>query len=313
MKSITIFCALIFLMVFNFTHAQNSPSDSMKYEEILKRIDALNTKFDDAINSKDCDKQKSKIEKELAKKSDTIRTLRKENSTLIANNKSLQKTDSINKNDLLKLKEDQIQVKSAISNLEKNKEELESYKSSAEKYKDSKEKQLETIRINLKSNIENSLKIDLAYASAVQLLLTNDSNSKDLINLLSEYLINQKAINEIDSIMRIQNFSNFKEVRTKISTISIKPSFKGQLSSYRRVSNNFETLVELVEKFRKLQTDYKNDDDAKFAYRFQSKVRVDRNDSMVKELFLNYPCLNYYSDLLMDKDNRKTYTLPSTN
>jgi hypothetical protein len=300
-------------MVFNFTHAQNSPSDSMKYEEILKRIDALNTKFDDAINSKDCDKQKSKIEKELAKKSDTIRTLRKENSTLIANNKSLQKTDSINKNDLLKLKEDQIQVKSAISNLEKNKEELESYKSSAEKYKDSKEKQLETIRINLKSNIENSLKIDLAYASAVQLLLTNDSNSKDLINLLSEYLINQKAINEIDSIMRIQNFSNFKEVRTKISTISIKPSFKGQLSSYRRVSNNFETLVELVEKFRKLQTDYKNDDDAKFAYRFQSKVRVDRNDSMVKELFLNYPCLNYYSDLLMDKDNRKTYTLPSTN
>jgi hypothetical protein len=309
MKSITIFCTLLFLMVFNFTHAQNSPSDSIKLIEILKKVDSLNLKFNEVLNSKDCKTLKANHEKNLNKKLEEIGELTQKNNKLQQEIVDLKKLDSLKKSEISILKNKDSEQLKMISTLNTKVTELEKLNL----YKNEKENQLLTIRNNLKSNIENSLKIDLTYASAVQLLLTNDSNSKDLLNLLSEYLTNQKAINEIDSIMRIQNFSNFKEVRTKISTISIKPSFKGQLSSFRRVSNNFETLVELVEKFRKLQTDYKNDDDAKFAYRFQSKVRVDRNDSMVKELFLNYPCLNYYSDLLMDKDNRKTYTLPSTN
>jgi hypothetical protein len=266
-------------------------------------------KFNEVLNSKDCKTLKANHEKNLNKKLEEIGELTQKNNKLQQEIVDLKKLDSLKKSEISILKNKDSEQLKMISTLNTKVTELEKLNL----YKNEKENQLLTIRNNLKSNIENSLKIDLTYASAVQLLLTNDSNSKDLLNLLSEYLTNQKAINEIDSIMRIQNFSNFKEVRTKISTISIKPSFKGQLSSFRRVSNNFETLVELVEKFRKLQTDYKNDDDAKFAYRFQSKVRVDRNDSMVKELFLNYPCLNYYSDLLMDKDNRKTYTLPSTN
>jgi hypothetical protein len=313
MKSITIFFALIFLIVFNFTYAQNSPSDSIKLIEILIKVDSLNLKFNEVLNSKDCKAIKANHEKNLKNKLEEIGELTRKNNTLQQEIGNLKKSDTLKKSEITNLKIKESEQITIISTLNTKVKDLEKLKNTSDSYKISIEKQLETIRNNLKSNIENSLKIDLAYASAVQLLLSNDSNSKDILNQLSDYLTNQKTINEIDSVMRIQNFSNFKEVRTKISTISIKPSFKGQLSSYRRVSNNFETLVELIEKFRKLQTEYKNDDDAKFAYRFQSKVRVDRNDLMVKELFLNYPCLNYYSDLLMDKENRKTYTLPSTN
>ena len=209
------------------------------------------------------------------------------------------------------LKTDLSNQTSTVTNLRQEIKTLENYKSD-------KNSQLETVRKNLKNSLETSKKIDATYNNSVKILLADDLNSKEIITQLAEFMENQKMINEIDSLMRIQNFSSsgvpgFKEVRTKINLISINPVFKGQVSRFKNVTNNFETLISLIEKYRKLQSDFKNEDDAKFAYRFQAKVRIDRNDQDIKELFLNYPCLNFYTDKLMEMDNRKTFTLPSTN
>lgn len=312
MKFLTFLLFVLCLINHRIIHSQNNLIDSTKVDEILKKIDALNTKFDDAINSKDCDKQKSKIEKEIGKKSDTIRTLRKENSTLIANYKSLQKTDSIRKNELLKLKEDQIQDKSSISSLEKNKIELEIYKSSAEKYKESKEKQIETIRKHLKSSIETSKKIDLSYTNAIKILLADDLNSKELITQLTEFMDNQKKLTEIDSLMRIKTFVDFKNTKNKIELIKPNPIFKGQIQFHSDLKLNLDYLVMLIEKYRKWHEELNIEkEDLKFTFKFQDKLISDRNITSVNELFSNYPCLNYQIDRVLEK--RKDYKLPSTN
>jgi chromosome segregation ATPase len=311
MKSITIFCTLLFLMVFNFTHAQNSPSDSIKYNEILKKIDALDTKFEKEIKAND----KCKLKLKLEQKKEEVKKFENE---LNQSNAKLKETTSIcSKNDSLKnitinqLKTDLAKQSSTVTNLQQEIKTLENYKSNINS-------QIETIRKNLKNSLETSKKIDATYNNSVKILLADDLNSKEIITQLAEFMDNQKKINEIDSLMQIQNFSSagvpgFKEVKTKINLITINPNFKGQVSRFQNVKNNFETLISLIEKYRKLQSDFKNEDDAKFAYRFQAKVRIDRNDPDIKELFLNYPCLNFYTDKLMDMDNRKTYTLPSTN
>ena len=311
MKSINSFCILIILTSVNLANAQNVPSDSIKYNEILKKIDALDTKFEKEIKAND----RCKLKSELEQKKEELEKIKKELNE--SNAKFKETTSKCSTNDSLKnitinqLKTDLSNQTSTVTNLQKEIKTLENYKSD-------KNSQLETVRKNLKNSLETSKKIDGTYNNSVKILLADDLNSKEIITQLTEFMENQKKINEIDSLMQIQNFSSsgvpgFKEVRTKINLITINPIFKGQVSRFKNVTNNFETLISLIEKYRKLQSDFKNEDDAKFAYRFQAKVRIDRNDPDIKELFLNYPCLNFYTDKLMDLDNRKTVTLPSTN
>ena len=311
MKSITFLNILMLLLSIHIVNAQNNPSDSIKYNEILKKIDALDTKFEKQIKAND----RCNLKSELEQKKEELEKIKKE---LNESNAKFKETTSIcSKNDSLKnitinqLKTDLSNQTSTVTNLRQEIKTLENYKSD-------KNSQLETVRKNLKNSLETSKKIDGTYNNSVKILLADDLNSKEIITQLAEFMENQKMINEIDSLMRIQNFSSsgvpgFKEVRTKINLISINPIFKGQVSRFKNVTNNFETLISLIEKYRKLQSDFKNEDDAKFAYRFQAKVRIDRNDPDIKELFLNYPCLNFYTDKLMEMDNRKTVTLPSTN
>jgi chromosome segregation ATPase len=310
MKSIITLSILIILTLVTSANAQNVPCDSLKYNEILQKIQALDEKVEKVIKANDRCKLKQELDLKIKNK-ELQGDLNQCSESLKATTTSYARKDSANNITINRLQKDSATLNATATKLQQQITRLDDYKSN-------KTNQIQTIRKGLKNSLETSKTIDATYCNSVKILLADDSSSTDIITQLAEFMDNQKKINEIDSLMQIQNFSSpgvpgFKEVRTKINLISINPIFKGQVLSYNQVKNNFATLISLIEKYRKLQSEFKNEDDGKFAYRFQAKVRVDRNDPDIKELFLTYPCLNFYTDKLMDMDNRKTFNLPSTN
>ena len=311
MKSIITLSILIILTLVTSANAQNVPCDSLKYNEILKNIQALDEKIEKEIKANDRCKLKQELDLKINENKKLQGDLNQCSDSLKATTTKYARKDSANNITINRLQKDSATLKATATKLQQQITRLEIYKSN-------KTSQIQTIRKGLKNSLETSKTIDVTYCNSVKILLADDSSSTEIITQLAEFMDNQKKINEIDSLMQIQNFSSpgvpgFKEVRTKINLISINPIFKGQVLSYNQVKNNFATLISLIEKYRKLQFEFKNEDDGKFAYKFQEKVRVDRNDTDIKELFLTYPCLNFYTDKLMDKDNRKTFNLPSTN
>lgn len=75
---------------------------------------------------------------------------------------------------------------------------------------------------------------------------------------------------------------------------------------------NLDNMITLIEKYKKWHEELNVEkDDLKFTFKFQDKVIKDRNIPSINDLFINYPCLNYCIDRILE--NRKTYTLPSTN
>jgi hypothetical protein len=312
MKTLTIFLFVFFLSLFNPGRAQKILSDSIKLVEIEKKLDSLIMKFNEVLNSKDCDKLKAKYEKEIKKQTESIRDLTIEKEKLIIINNSLQKKDTLNVSKIKELTNQQLQNGTTISTLNQTVDKLQNNNKSLETYKSSKDKQLESIKKNLKSNLENSKKIDGTYANTIQILLEDDANSKTILNQLSQYLMNQKTINEIDSVMQLKTFADFKNTKEKIESLKIDPTFKGQNTLYSNLKLNLENLTQLIVKYKKWHEELNVEkDDLKFTFKFQDKMINDRSIASINDLFNNYPCLNYYVDRILE--NRKSYTLPSTN
>ena len=312
MKSIIVLLFVFFIININKGISQVNSSDSSKLNDLLIKMDGLNAKFDEVLNAKDNEKQKLKHEKQLEEKTKEISKLAKKLDEITLKSKTEHTSDSLNKIEISSLKSLRQANEISISNLQIKNKELEDSKISAEKYKESKEKQLEEIKRKLIATIENSKKIDANYVSTIKMLLVNETDSKDLLNQLTEFIDNQKKMIEIDSIMRIKTFADFKIIKEKIELIKINPSFKGQVLYQSNIKMNLDNMITLIEKYKKWHEELNVEkDDLKFTFKFQDKVIKDRNIPSINDLFINYPCLNYCIDRILE--NRKTYTLPSTN
>ncbi len=312
MKSIIVLLFVFFIININKGISQVNSSDSSKLNDLLIKMDGLNAKFDKVLNAKDNEKQKLKYEKQLEEKTKEISKLAKKIDEITLKSKTEHTSDSLNKIEISSLKSLRQANEISISNLQIKNKELEDSKISAEKYKESKEKQLEEIKRKLKATIENSKKIDANYVSTIKMLLVNETDSKDLLNQLTEFMDNQKKMIEIDSIMRLKTFADFKIIKEKIELIKINPSFKVQVLYQSNIKMNLDNMITLIEKYKKWHEELNVEkDDLKFTFKFQDKVIKDRNIPSINDLFINYPCLNYCIDRILE--NRKTYTLPSTN
>jgi hypothetical protein len=275
-------------------------------------MDGLNAKFDKVLNAKDNEKQKLKYEKQLEEKTKEISKLAKKIDEITLKSKTEHTSDSLNKIEISSLKSLRQANEISISNLQIKNKELEDSKISAENYKESKEKQLEEIKRKLKATIENSKKIDANYVITIKMLLFNETDSKDLLNQLTEFMDNQKKMIEIDSIMRLKTFADFKITREKIDLLKINQNFKGQVLYHSNIKMNLDNMITLIDKYKKWHEELNIEkDDLKFTFKFQDKVIKDRNIPSINDLFINYPCINYCIDRILE--NRKTYTLPSTN
>jgi hypothetical protein len=312
MKSIIVLLFVFFIININKGISQVNSSDSSKLNDLLIKMDGLNAKFDKVLNAKDNEKQKLKYEKQLEEKTKEISKLAKKIDEITLKSKTEHTSDSLNKIEISSLKSLRQANEISISNLQIKNKELEDSKISAENYKESKEKQLEEIKRKLKATIENSKKIDANYVITIKMLLFNETDSKDLLNQLTEFMDNQKKMIEIDSIMRLKTFADFKITREKIDLLKINQNFKGQVLYHSNIKMNLDNMITLIDKYKKWHEELNIEkDDLKFTFKFQDKVIKDRNIPSINDLFINYPCINYCIDRILE--NRKTYTLPSTN
>jgi len=302
----------LFLMVVSMKYFAQTKCDSV----ITNELKSINAKLQDALESKDCEKVEKKLTKIIDTKSEEIQAkeaLIKQKDTAIQNRQKKFDEISVKYTTLVTSEKSFNETKKA---LEKNIEDLkfeiaklEADKSKLVEIQNDRSKDIETLKNQVKLLLSNSNNLDPIYLNLVIKTLKNDVNSEKLIKEVEAFMKSQIVLNEIDSLIKIETFTSFKEAKDKIDKTIISTEYKELEKRKNKIKYKLVDMGNIIEQYRQSNSEFSSLGDDKYMIKMYTKLMTLKN--VYKDIFNTTPCVSYQFDKLME--NRKTYTLPSTN
>ena len=186
---------------------------------------------------------------------------------------------------------------------------LESEKRTWEGIQITRNAEIDAISKELKALLSTKQLIDPIYLRLASKTLKEDKKSEGVLLQAETFLKNQVALNEIDSLIKIETFTGFKEAKDKLEKINIDPDFIGQVKRKSVLLLNLGEMVTIIELYRQSNIENTTLTDDKYLIKIYSKLK--KLKEIYPEYYKLYPCLYYQFERLIE--NRKTYVLPSTN
>ena len=310
--------SIVILFISSSNFAQKN-CDSL----ITKELQLINDKLQLALDSKDCDKVEEKSKRcmeELTKQLKVKEELSKQKDTAILNRDkkivnlkrmydSLQLTEK-NLNATIKKQGDEVnKLNTEKTILLTEKTRLESEKRTWEGIQITRNAEIDAISKELKALLSTKQLIDPIYLRLASKTLKEDKKSEGVLLQAETFLKNQVALNEIDSLIKIETFTGFKEAKDKLEKINIDPDFIGQVKRKSVLLLNLGEMVTIIELYRQSNIENTTLTDDKYLIKIYSKLK--KLKEIYPEYYKLYPCLYYQFERLIE--NRKTYVLPSTN
>jgi hypothetical protein len=310
--------SIVILFISSSNFAQKN-CDSL----ITAELKSINDKLQLAIDSKDCDKVEEKLKRcmeELTKQLKAKEELIKQKDTEIlvqqqkANDFSTKYDASLltekKLNDTIKKRDDEVKkLVTEKTRLETEKTRLESEKTTWEGIQTTRNEEIDAISKELKTLLSSQQLIDPIYLRLATKTLKEDKKSEGVLLQAETFLKNQVALNEIDSLIKIETFTGFKEAKDKLEKINVAPDFIGQVKRKSVLLLNLGEMVTIIELYRQSNIENTILTDDKYLIKIYSKLK--KLKEIYPEYYKLYPCLYYQFERLIE--NRKTYVLPSTN
>ena len=310
--------SIVILFISSSNFAQKN-CDSL----ITKELQLIKDKLQLALDSKDCTKVDGKLKREnddLTKELKAKEELIKQKDTAILNRDkkivnlkrmydSLQLTEK-NLNATIKKQGDEVnKLNTEKTILLTEKTRLESEKRTWEGIQITRNAEIDAISNELKTLLSTKQLIDPIYLSLATKTLKEDKKSEGVLLQVETFLKNQDALNEIDSLMKIETFTGFKEAKDKLVNIIVAPDFKAQVKRKSDQLANLGEMVAIIEKYRQYNSKNINHEKSKYlAIMYTALVEI---KGFYRKIYNSFPCVSYQFDRLIE--NYKTYVLPSTN
>lgn len=310
--------SIVILFISSSNFAQKN-CDSL----ITVELKSINDKLQLALDSKDCAKVEGKFKKdieELTKQLKTKEELINQKDTAILNrdNKivnlkrmydSLQLTEKNLNNTIQKRGDEVNKLTNEKAALLTEKTRLETEKRTWEGIQTTRNAEIDAVSKELKALLSTKQLIDPIYLRLASKTLKEDKKSEGVLLQAETFLKNQVALNEIDSLIKIETFTGFKEAKDKLVNIIVAPDFKAQVKRKSDLLFNLGEMGNIIELYRQSNIENTTLTDDKYLIKIYSKLK--KLKEIYPEYYKLYPCLYYQFERLIE--NRKTYVLPSTN
>jgi len=307
--------SIVILFISSSNFAQKN-CDSL----ITVELKSINDKLQLALDSKDCAKVEGKLKLIIDAKNLELTNAKNFSDSAIRNRqhklddfrtkydalqlteKTLNETIILRNNEVKKLDEDK-------KTLLKEKEALLSEKTTWEGIQTTRNAEIEAVSKELKTLLSTKQLIDPIYLRLATKTLKEDKKSEGVLLQAETFLKNQVALNEIDSLIKLETFTGFKDAKEKLVNIIVALDFKAQVKRKSDLLFNLGEMGNIIELYRQSNIENTTLTDDKYLIKIYSKLK--KLKEIYPEYYKLYPCLYYQFERLIE--NRKTYVLPSTN
>jgi hypothetical protein len=307
--------SIVILFISSSNFAQKN-CDSL----VTAELKSINDKLQLALDSKDCDKVEGKLKLIIDAKNLELTNAKNFSDSAIRNRQhklddfrtkydaSLRAEKKLN--DTIKKRDDEVKsLNDEKKTLLSEKTRLESEKRTWEGIQTTRNAEIDAVSKELKALLSTKQLIDPTYLRLATKTLKEDEKSEGVLLQAETFLKNQEALNEIDSLIKIETFTGFKEAKAKLVNIIVAPDFKAQVKRKNDLLFNLGEMGNIIELYRQSNIENTTLTDDKYLIKIYSKLK--KLKEIYPEYYKLYPCLYYQFERLIE--NRKTYVLPSTN
>lgn len=310
--------SIVILFISSSNFAQKN-CDSL----ITKELQLIKDKLQLALDSKDCAKVDGKLKRE---NEDLTKELKAKEELIILKDKDIEfyqkkSVDFSSKYDVsldtektlnatIKKRDDEVKnLNTKLTTLSAEKTILQTEKQTWEGIQTTRNAEIDAISNELKTLLSTKQLIDTIYLRLATKTLKEDKKSEGVLLQVETFLKNQDALNEIESLIKIETFTGFKEAKEKLVNITVAPDFKAQVKRKSDLLANLGEMVAIIEKYRQYNSENINLEKSRYVTKmYTGLVEI---KGFYRKIYNSFPCVSYQFDRLIE--NYKTYVLPSTN